>query len=354
MTRAQALAQRRRHAQAAATVARQYSSSGKNFGPHHGVVDANEALTPFVFDSDTGTITLTANSGPVAVPEGLYCPFHTPMLVDELRFRTISSPFPLLRTTINVGPVPICYDMPLELLGKPRDIGVETDLSFAGASTHTTAFHVWRLPKPMLLPRGARLDVRFIYDNRSGLFASPPDSVLPAVTMLGRAIGDKAKLPAMSHVPYAARWITALASTTEGSVLTEQSLPTDLKNQTAQQLLVQRFSAALTGVDANGNAMDDAQGAARNCHVRLYGENGILGVRDQTPVGVLFHHGNRSWNANTMLAPNGYYIADVDYTTLDLATQRMFTPQLGIGMVGYRDVPITSFGVPIDPELISR
>jgi hypothetical protein len=304
-------------------------------------------MTPFIYDSDAN-VTIAVNGGPVAVPEGLRCPFRVPMLVDEIRFTTYSAAFPALRATIYVGRIPVCEDVPLELLGKPMDIGAEMNLSNASGATQTFAFHIWRLPKPLLLPKAGRVDVRLSYDNRSGLLTHAAATISPSVAILGRALPDDVKLPAKVNVPFANRWIAPLAPTTQGDILVSQSLPADLKNTTTHPLYVQRFSAALTGVDTGGYAIDDAQGAALNCKVRIYGEAGVLGVRDQTPVGVLMHHGNRTWMANTILQPGGYYIADVDYVTTNLGTQRIFTPQLGIGMVGHHEVPIDELGIALD------
>lgn len=303
---------------------------------------------PFIFDS-SGNVSVTSSAaGFLAVPEGLYCPHRRPFLIDEFRFTTYSAPFPLLRATIYVGRVTICEDMPLELLGRPLDLSAETDLAYAGAIDHTTAFHVWRLPKPLLLPKGARVDVKFAYNLNSSLLTTPPSPIVPSVAMLGRTLPAAVPIPRTVNVPYAAKWIASLAPTTQGAVLTDQSTPADLRNNSDRPLFVQRFSGYLTGVDVNGNSLDDAQGAAQNAKVRFFGEGGSLGVRDQTPVGVLFHHGNRSWIANTVLRPGGYYIADIDYTTTVLPAQRIFTPQLAIGMIGHREMSITEFGIPLE------
>lgn len=299
-------------------------------------------VVPFVTDSEATTVLL--NGGPTAVPLGLRNLRQEAMLVEEFRFFSITTPFPLMRVGMSLGRHDICLDMPLELLDRPFDLSQELDLSFAGAVNHTQATHVWRLPRPMYVPKAAHITVKYNLDNRSALFSAPPASVSVCSAMLGRSLPPDAPIPKHVFVPYANRWISSLAPSTQGAVLTDQSQSGDLRNASDKVLNVQRFTYSLVGRDANNNAIADVPGAGANCRVRIFGEHGILGVRDQTPVGVLFHHGNRSWTVNTKLRPGGFYIADVDYTTLNLPAQRVFTPQLGIGMVGYRKVPIEELG----------
>lgn len=301
-----------------------------------------ERSVPFVVDSESTTVPL--NGGPIAVPLGLRNIRPEPMLVDEIRVYSISTPFPLLRLHISVGRQVICDDMPPELIERPLDLAQELDLAFAGAVNHTQATHIWRFPKPLFIPKASQLNVKYALDNRSGPITSPPSTASVCTAMLGRSLPPDTPFPQTVAVPFATRWISSLAPTTQGQVLTDQSQSGDLRNTTGKPLRIQRFTYTLVGRDANGNAIADVPGAGANCKVRIFGEGGIMGVRDQTPVGVLFHHGSRSWSVSTVARPNGFFVVDVDYKTLVLGVQRVLAAQLGVGLVGYREVPFEEVG----------
>jgi hypothetical protein len=304
-------------------------------------------FSPFLLDA---LVTPTLNGAPVAIPEGFSNPNRGPALIDELRFYTTAAAPPqgLLKLTASVGRQNICQNVSLEAICKPLDQSQENitsgDTSYTPSATSSPfVTHVWRFPKPLYLPgEDGLLNVKLNLNNNEGQFTNGnlPASMPVIVAMLGRSLPEGYTPPSIIDVPFASDYRTpVIQAAIGGGPLYAQSNTSDLRNNTLYKLYVQRFTYALLGASGTGTPVTDPTGSARDCTVRILGENGILGVRDQTPVGVLFHYGDRSWIVNSVLPPNGYYIVETEYQTFNVAN-----PRLTIGMVGYRKVAIEDLG----------
>lgn len=281
----------------------------------------SKMLSPWIVENIiTGIVRGGAglDGGNLAAEEGIRAPNSAPVLVDELRFtRSAGTAIPLdLRVTLGVGNQVICEDVPLDLLCKPLDFSL-----FKASPLSRT----WHLPKPLYLPPGVALSAKARITDP---FSAESSTFSLNVAAVGRSLKDShsAPTPCAVDVPFAAHW--TIKGTASGS---NQSTPNDLRNKTRYTLDVERFSA----LAAVNSAVDDV-GAALNGTLQLYGENGILGVRDETPFGALAFYGRTAWMARSKLPANGYYTVDFAYT-LPTGESGPFT--FGIAVIGSYSVP---------------
>lgn len=287
---------------------------------------AKEMLSPWLTENTMPAIVRGGaglSSANIGLPEGLRPPYRGPSIVDELRFTRSSgsNPIPLdLLVTITVGRQRICEDCPLDLLCRPLDF----NLYKTSALSRT-----WKFLKPLFLPADGWIDVKA---RLTDPFSAESEAVTLTVAAVGRSLPEDFRAPAEIDVPFASKWL--VTNTTGGSF---QSTPSDLRNETRYPVKVERFSA-LSVV----NQVVDDLGAAINGTVQLFGENGLLGVRDETPIGALAFYGRLSWMARSELPPNGYYTVDLEYT-LPPGQEGPFN--FGIVLVGSRRIPVKELGV---------
>lgn len=281
---------------------------------------SSKMLSPWVAENTISTVQRGGAGlagGFIGAKEGLRSPNRGPVLVDELRFTRSSgsNPIPLdLRVTVSIGDQVLADDVPLDLLCKPLDFNLFKSSALS---------RVWNFAKPLYIPPNTAIAIKArLLDVFSGETASFDLNV----AMAGRTLPDNYPVPDVIDYPFASHWtITGTASGTA------QSTPNDLRNKTQRPLDVERF-AALAAVNS---AVDDL-GAALQAKVQLYGENATLGVRDQTPLGVLAFYGRLAWMARSKLPAGGFYTVDLDYT-LPTGEAGPFT--FGIAMIGSYPVP---------------
>jgi len=306
--------------------------------------NATSMFLPWIIE---GTIpALPASGNGLALQEGLKPPQSGPVLVDELRFQGFDSTWlsandnvafiGTVRATISVGRQVLCNDVPLDVLCKVLDLNGE----FASLSSPGSA-RIWRFPKPLYLPDNGQINVQLRVFDPTGSVVIPV--VDWNVAALGRSLPTDFRAPDLIDVPFASFW-NAPASIAN---FVAESTPSDLVNPFTTDLEVQRFSflplVSVNLADNRNNFIDDL-GASMNALLQLFGENGILGVRDQTPAGDLMHYGKLSWVVNAILKPGGFFIADLNYTVNPL---QGFTPKVAfmLGMVGSRKVHFAELGV---------
>jgi hypothetical protein len=312
-------------------------------------LDASRCV-PFLLE-----VPITAqSSGNAAAPGSLINPAGGPVLVDELRFCAIQTLRMNTRATIQIGRYTVADDVPLSVLCKPIDRGTDgaTIASWANlmVNTATTAKryrmvpqdYVWRLARPIILPKGARVSISL----RNKALLTPPYAYVPSgfVSVVGRTLPDDAPIPDAVDVPYAAHW-TISGSMSEG--LTSASTAADLRNRFDTALRVHRFTADLAFVDTGSQFTEetfDDYGWSLGAKIRIYGQNGVLGVRDFTPLGALFNYARRSWTVNSVLAARGYYIAEIVYPSNPVAPQTATDLAFSVAMIGTHTEPLSSLG----------
>lgn len=258
-----------------------------------------------------------------ALPEDLRPPRRGPSVLDEIRFtRSVATTaIPLdLRVTIVIGQQALCDNVALDLVARPLDFSLFKTSSLS---------RVWRFPHPLLLPAGARITVKAALVDP---FSAESTAFDLNVAICGRSLPEDFVFPDEIEVPFATSW--NVVGATSGVF---QSRPSDLRNELRYPLNVERFTA----LGVVNSAVDDA-GAAVNATLQLYGDNGLMGIRDDTPFGTMGFYGRLSWDARSKLAPNSFYIADLGYT-LPTGEQGPFAFELA--MIGSRKVPAKELGV---------
>lgn len=273
--------------------------------------------------------------------------YRQPIWVDELRFTWddviaagptfpfVSNNGDVIRAQVYYGREPLTAGfVPVNLLCRQIDPQVNAP-PLAGNTTATTSW-IWKLPAPLYLPENARLDIQIQNQNDfvnaaalSGFTLNgPPPATTVRVNLVGRFArqhpGD------VIDVPYAAKFLGQIFGSTNGGgdsgqepPSTEQSGPTDLVNPFNVPLAIERFifTIGTTGRDANFRFIPtdgvSAQGAfsagldKRYVRMRFSTHDGLSIVNDYMPIGAVFANCDRSWEVNSVLIPQGYYVADL-------------------------------------------
>lgn len=304
-----------------------------------------EMLAPFVMVSPTVTLTPSGASVPAqasALP--LENPFRTAVLVDEIRFMLNGSNTAggggVLGNMIRVGlrcgrQLLTAPATPVGVLCKGRDGGAEGTAYPYNQSAN--ASYIWRFDKPMYLPTDGQIEADVMVSGDLGILTG---SYAVDIAVAVRAMPEGYPNPKKIVVPYAAKWVTPATATSVQLLAT--SSPSDLRNIHKQPLVLTRFTGQAWGYDGEV-AHTDFTGALRDGKLMLYRHDGELGLRDASPFGATLAVPTRSWTVkNAVLAPNGYFIADIDYTPPDLTKT-----QFALGMVGYHEIDIEELGVPL-------
>jgi hypothetical protein len=195
----------------------------------------------------------------------------------------------------------------------------------------------WKLPNPLYLPANAKLDVQiqntvdfstaaighgFTFDTAQG-------NATVRVTLAGR-FAKPYETPDVIDIPYVAKFLGTIfgtsSSTTAGQEppQTEQSGPTDLYNPFSVPMTVERFlyeiscagtDSSATLIPVDGTTIQIGTGSQgldrRYVTMRLTTHDNKAIVRDYTPIGAIFSATDRSWQVNTVLMPQGYYLIDL-------------------------------------------
>ncbi len=269
-----------------------------------------------------------SGGGLFTLPEGLKQTQNAAVLVDELRFDPVLiSGLGTIRATISVGRQSICNDVPLDVLCKPLDFS-------ANFNNFAVSARVLRFVRPLYLPDNGQINVglRFV-DPTGGAHYVP---IAFNVMVVGRTLPSNFPAPAYIDVPFGSFWQPPASAVN----FIAQSTPTDLKNGLAEDLEVKRFTFLPVGNAGTFNQLDNLA-ASGNAKLQLFGSNGLLGVRDQTPAGALMHLGRLAWGVNSILPAGGFYIADLDYTVRAGFSSVVFY----LGMFGSRKIPYAELGV---------
>lgn len=259
-------------------------------------------------------------------PVGLENPFRTPMLVDEIRFyaEAGSGALQLIpRVEIKLGREPITHGyMPIRLLAKVMNGSMASGNTFL-------AFSVWKLDKPLYVPPNQRLSIRVASVVTS---SDASATVLVSCQLAGRSLSSKEPIPKSIWLPYGAFWTTPVVS--NGAIFENQSAESDLVNPFDMPIQVQRF----VGYHSAERTIK-YQLATQLTTVQAVDSFGNILVRDKTPFSHLFCILDRTWTVRATLQPKGFYIFNTiqDYTLAG----PVLGNQCGIGMVGYREVPLT-------------
>jgi hypothetical protein len=268
-------------------------------------------------------------------------PYQAPMWLDEIRFRLptstgTTSEFAVassMKVELKLGDIPLTNGfVPIPLFGK-----VLNDITQGGGA------FTWRLPKPLFIPARELLRPTAYFEPYSGA----PTKTL-TVTYCCRPLPRGTPTPKTLQIP----WVTYFKPdylTVPGAVdTTNQSQPSDLFNPWNEYLHVQRFIGEffVRNIDTGGAGFMSLASANINLSTGLLTTgtlvsaqdsfNNIL-VRDQTPFSHLFSIVDRAWTVNSLLPPKGFYLFTLD--RLWSAYGGAATATVGIGMVGWREVP---------------
>lgn len=295
----------------------------------------------------SASITGVVNGTSPFMPEGLRNPLQQGMYIDEFRFTMTTARVAggawyggvpdALRIALRLGNTELTKGLiPAALLGRPRDWFAE--------SPSVLSNFIWRLPKPMYIPRQTTISVQV--QQQEDFRTATPLLMAVDAAMVGRPTLDN---PKFVNVPYAAHFQGSLV--TSGTTV-DQSTRNDLRNPFRVPLHVNRFAATnwavADGTDPTSSlpklalgAPFDAPGACGANSIQLFDQDDRFGVRDVTPPGGFAALSDRSWRVDSTLASNAYFVADLSTT---LSTGYSSTRQ-AIAMIGYRVMPITELGV---------
>lgn len=266
-------------------------------------------------------------------------PFRTPMLIDEIRFRTNALGFfnGLMSSKVEIllGRSPLTNGMvPIGNLCK-----VLLDGNFGSDGGALPYFHhTWKLPKPLYVPPEELLTCRLHY---SGEFGGSATTVMQ-VTYAGRSLPSNFPRPKTQWLPWAAAFQTASLALTDGNSDETISDQADLVNPFDEPLRVQRFiGRTLRNNNLAANELGQQAGdqaPSTMTFVRAVDSFGNILVRDPTPFTHLFQFVDRTWTVNAVLPPKGFYLFQInrDYTITVANTSFAHA----ISMVGYREVKV--------------
>lgn len=345
--------------------------------------------TPFIISDSTPTFVL---SGGIRAPRAnviLKNPAVTAVEVLEFRFfyTTLGSgflassynPVDLVRAKIKVNQRSVTNgkDVPVSLMCPLVDDG--SYWSNYGTGQAGNASYTWKLTKPMYLPHNGQVTFDFViaddFDPLQLYNNANIAQMQISVAMVCRSTQEAA--PSKVCVPFATSWLTpvslpdAAAVSASGGLLNFQSAVSDLRNGNKYAAHIEYLTAsAMIGYGDNGarRAMRDGfgevggaspivaaslmgykyAGLRNGIRLQMRDTRGGFVVRDPTPLGLVVHPPSRAWKMNTIMAPDQYYIASfTGQWELDGgdATHTSQGFRLGLGLVGYHEVPLSDLGV---------
>jgi len=311
--------------------------------------------SPIVISAQTITLTARSASDDLqAAATSLQNPFREAMVVDEFRFHARGSSVAggnvvqdALRVGIRCGrQLLTATRTPVSVICKARDANAENfGFGLTPLGTGGDVSYVWRLDKALYLPMDGRVDIDVTLVGAD--LAQLSGAYTIDIAMAGRSLPSNFQQPKKVFVPYAAKWLSPVVSGAAGAGVVQllaTSQPSDLRNIHQEPLIVTRFTGLVTASITEAVCVDGA-GAFRDAQIMLYKHDGELGLRDQSPPFDVLAFPTRSWvTKNAILEPNGYFIADVNYTPVaaDIILTRLL-----LGMVGYHEIDIEDLGVPL-------
>lgn len=283
-------------------------------------------------------VTLAANAVKELDTTMLQNPFRTPMLVDEFRFTvgtTLDARQFIPQVEIKIGREPLTHGyVPVRLLGKFMWGGP------AYLTNPSYAYSVWKLDKPLYVPPDQYISIRAASKIYS---SSASESVTLSAEIVGRSLSSKDPVPKRIALPWATAWVCPI-NAGYGAVFENNSAEADVVNPFDVPLNVLRF----IGLHSDGSVYASFSGSGRPIRATEYttvhasDSFGNILIRDPTPFTHLFSTTDRCWTVRARLQPKGFYIFNTtqDYSDLLVSTGPTVV-QLGIGLIGYREVPLT-------------
>lgn len=292
--------------------------------------------TPVVLSSAYEFKAAAGSIGRVVNPEALRAPSRSAMLVEDIQLHVTGS-FALVDVwhewEIKLGRAPLTsFFVPPELCVRREEIR----RPYADASAD--AF-LWSFARPLYLPAGSTLQIKV----KAALVSSKA-----VVTLRGRVLPENYPQPKFVDVPFATMfrpqaWTPDL---TETDVLKYiyKSGAQDVSNPFDTPLNVQRFVMHAVG-GTTDQVLDetpdqDLFGTFRYFpRIQVYSQNGDPVSRDPIKLAQFCAFGRSTLESRFVLPPR-----EVIYLTLDqthIAEHDSLGHQVGIGMVGWRQVPIS-------------
>lgn len=294
----------------------------------------------------SGFLTMNANQAVGPDPSRMTNPYKTPMLVDEIRFRTTrvggNGPGPQLSLLVELklGRIPLTNGfVPAYALCKQSPA---TDNNFGTTPSAYVVSTTWKLPKPIYVPYGEYLSFRVMYDpTLTPAYAS----TTAEVSYAGRSLSSGTQKPASVWIPWATSFPIPLLAQQELTAVSSSTISTQsqLVNPFDDVLYVQRFigrtwqsqEAQELGPLGGGTPATGVDLAFKYTMVRATDSLGNILVRDPTPFPHLFQFVDRTWNVNTVLPPKGFYIFQVDR---DYPAGGVKALAHNITMIGYHEL----------------
>ncbi len=285
---------------------------------------------------------LTINFNQILEPDSsrMQNPFKTPMLIDEIRFRTdwgdtqVGTDLLSARVEIKLGRTPLTKGfVPVSCLGK-----VILDQPYVNYSPdNITRRHTWKLPKPLLVMPEDLLVCRLAYSTYKS-----PESMSIEVAYAGRSLPSSFVPPEVISMPWATSFDVPLLAYTDGNSGQTLSTQSDIMNPFDEPMRVQRFLGRTLRKNNQTDPHSELGGQAGDSapftqtFVRATDSLGNILVRDPTPFAHLFQYCDRAWTVNSTLPPKGFYRFQVDRLYTATASNTFFAH--AISMVGSHEV----------------
>ena len=297
--------------------------------------------TPVVLSSAyTFAATAAGATGTPAEPAMLRTPSGQAMLVDDIQLwvkgQMLTAPA-WHEWAINLGRAQLTDGyMPAKLCCRYEDV-----YKTRASNLLSRQAYLWSFARPIYMPRGQVLQIKV----RSGVAAGAA-----TVSIRGRVLRDgDMPVPRRVAVPYASSFrpgVMTDAAAADPNTYGYKSAVSDLGNPFTSPLNVQRFVMGSTGNETAVAEVDDFWGNAGNvsalmtAQLQIYHSNGGPIVRDLVKLGEFASFLRNEWPVNFQLQPREVVYATVDQTHT-AGTSGTQAGQVGIGMIGWRDVPIS-------------
>jgi len=282
-------------------------------------------------------------------PQLLLNPNKSAMLIDQFRFSGQQAPllhtdlwdFTYLGVDIRLGSIPLTNGIvPIPAI-VPRYFGFPfATTAFDGTPTNDDAVMTWHLPRPLYVPPGVQLYVRFV---RQDVFSvNNRDSAIENIgfSVVGRSMPTDYPIPKKIWVP----WATATQCKQKATpFLRFVSTDQELANPNTELLHV----TSLNGFNTASQQGDQGLPVKSPLTAQMTLSSGKMLMRDPTNFFSLFPTDRGVLNLDAVLQSKEFVRCELELTQPDPAfgnTPNDTIEYTTIGMIGYREVQ-TPIGV---------
>jgi len=290
----------------------------------------------------TASTTIAASSSGGVNAISLKNPLGQAMEILAIKWQLlVSSSFAMSLGTVigcklDLGKFPITNGfVPVGMFGKSEGL-ISEQMSDVNVANLCANEYIWRLPRPLYVPKGAVLLPTFQHRGIT------QQSVTVRVSYSARSVPENAPPPKKVALPYAAFYGS---QSFDASVAgTDASVETDLVNPFDEPLYLQRMTGRVVNVQYSSGFIDEGvsvhpESIAASWNVRIVDSFGRPIVRRFVPLRLAFSGVSRSWEMSPepIMDPKSFYTAYLRKDTTTYSANQFLT-QAFVSIVGCRDV----------------